>query len=69
MATDLSFVIWQEHLIGFNKGLDETPKRLLVKDQLTIIRLEKQAEEFLSAVFCRKGMSWCINDGVTRLYQ
>ncbi|XP_024860966.1 ligand-dependent corepressor isoform X2 [Kryptolebias marmoratus] len=45
----------KEHLIGLNKeGLDETPKRLLVKDQITIIRLEKQAQEFLSAVLCRK---------------
>ncbi|XP_072247104.1 uncharacterized protein [Leuresthes tenuis] len=45
----------KEHLIGLNKeGLEDTPKPLLVKDQITIIRLEKQAEEFLNAVLCRK---------------
>ncbi|XP_047458540.1 uncharacterized protein wu:fc17b08 isoform X1 [Mugil cephalus] len=45
----------KEHLIGLNKEeLDDTPKPLLVKDQLTISRLEKQAEEFLNAVLCKK---------------
>ncbi|CAG6017224.1 unnamed protein product [Menidia menidia] len=45
----------KEHIIGLNKeGLEDTPKPLLVKDQITIIRLEKQAEEFLSAVLRRK---------------
>ncbi|KAM4591451.1 uncharacterized protein PAE49_016477 isoform 2-T2 [Odontesthes bonariensis] len=45
----------KEHLIGLNKeGLEDTSKLLLVKDQITIIRLEKQAEEFLNAVLRRK---------------
>ncbi|XP_008277959.1 uncharacterized protein C10orf12-like isoform X1 [Stegastes partitus] len=45
----------KEHLIGLNKeGLEDTPKPLLLKDQITISRLEKQAEEFLNAVLCRK---------------
>ncbi|XP_042358658.1 ligand-dependent corepressor-like [Plectropomus leopardus] len=45
----------KEHLIGLsNEGLEDTPKPLLVKDQITISRLEKQAEEFLNAVLCRK---------------
>lgn len=51
-------VILQEHLIDLNnEGLQDTPKGLLVKDQSTINRLEKQAEEFLSAVLSRKGES------------
>ncbi|KAF1375747.1 hypothetical protein PFLUV_G00223400 [Perca fluviatilis] len=45
----------KEHLIGLsNGGLEDTPKPLLVKDQTTISKLEKQAEEFLNAVLCRK---------------
>ncbi|XP_029926452.1 titin isoform X2 [Myripristis murdjan] len=45
----------KEHLVGLsNQGLDNTPKPLLVKDQTKINRLEKQAEEFLNAVLCRK---------------
>ncbi|XP_033468572.1 ligand-dependent corepressor isoform X3 [Epinephelus lanceolatus] len=45
----------KEHLISLsNEGLEDTPKPLLVKDQTTISRLEKQAEEFLNAVLCRK---------------
>ncbi|KAM9345436.1 ligand-dependent nuclear receptor corepressor-like protein [Symphorus nematophorus] len=45
----------KEHLIGLSdEGLEDTPKPLLVKDQTTISRLEKQAEEFLNAVLCRK---------------
>ncbi|XP_041865582.1 ligand-dependent corepressor isoform X3 [Melanotaenia boesemani] len=45
----------KEHLIGLNKeGVEETPKPLLIKDQITISRLEKQAEEFLNAVLNRK---------------
>ncbi|XP_029376500.1 ligand-dependent corepressor isoform X2 [Echeneis naucrates] len=45
----------KEHLVGLsNKGLDDTYKPLLVKDQTTISRLEKQAEEFLNAVLSRK---------------
>ncbi|XP_071336754.1 ligand-dependent corepressor isoform X2 [Trachinotus anak] len=45
----------KEHLIGLsNEGLEDTHKPLLVKDQTTISRLEKQAEEFLNAVLCRK---------------
>ncbi|XP_078129999.1 uncharacterized protein LOC144532905 isoform X1 [Sander vitreus] len=45
----------KEHLIGLsNEGLEDTPKSLLVKDQTTISKLEKQAEEFLNAVLCRK---------------
>lgn len=53
-----SFVIWQEHLIGLSdEWLEDRPKSLSVKDQTTISRLEKQAEEFLNAVLCRKGES------------
>lgn len=60
-----SYVIWQEHLIGLsNEGLEDTPKPLLVKDQTTISRLEKQAEEFLNAVLSRKGESWFLDDYV-----
>ncbi|XP_076598533.1 ligand-dependent corepressor isoform X2 [Chaetodon auriga] len=45
----------KEHFIGLSdEGLEDTPKPLLVKDQTTISRLEKQAEEFLNAVLCRK---------------
>ncbi|KAM3606721.1 uncharacterized protein V6R79_021975 [Siganus canaliculatus] len=45
----------KEHLIGLNtEGLEDKPKPLLVKDQIAISRLEKQAEEFLNAVLCRK---------------
>ncbi|KAF7219972.1 titin homolog isoform X1 [Nothobranchius furzeri] len=45
----------KEHLIGLHKGgRDDTSKPLLVKDQLSVIRLEKQAEEFLHAVLSRK---------------
>ncbi|KAM6915947.1 ligand-dependent corepressor [Xenentodon cancila] len=45
----------KELLIGSSKGgVEDTPKPLLVKDQITIIRFEKQTEEFLSAVLCRK---------------
>ncbi|KAK2824280.1 hypothetical protein Q5P01_021455 [Channa striata] len=41
----------KEHLIGLsNEGLENTPRPL----QSTISRLEKQAEEFLSAVLSRK---------------
>lgn len=51
-------VIFQEHLNDLNnKGLEDTPKPFLVKDQSIISRLEKQAEEFLSAVLSRKGES------------
>ncbi|XP_030011810.1 proteoglycan 4 isoform X2 [Sphaeramia orbicularis] len=45
----------KEHLINLsNEGLEDTPKPLLVKDQTTLSRLERQAEEFLSAVLRRK---------------
>nr|XP_019948846.1 PREDICTED: ligand-dependent corepressor-like isoform X2 [Paralichthys olivaceus] len=45
----------KEHLIGLSKeGLEDISKPLLVKDQITINRLEKQAEEFLNAVLYRK---------------
>ncbi|XP_069548717.1 ligand-dependent corepressor-like isoform X2 [Brachyistius frenatus] len=45
----------KEHLIGLkDEGLEDTPKPLLVKDQITISRLETQAEEFLNAVLGRK---------------
>ncbi|KAM8738031.1 ligand-dependent corepressor isoform 2-T2 [Acanthopagrus schlegelii] len=45
----------KEHLIGLNdEGLENSPKPLLVKDQTTISRLERQAEEFLNAVLSRK---------------
>ncbi|XP_061601846.1 ligand-dependent corepressor-like isoform X4 [Cololabis saira] len=45
----------KERLIGSSKGgIEDTHRRLLVKDQITIIRFEKQTEEFLSAVLCRK---------------
>lgn len=59
------FTIWQEHLIGLSsEGLEDTPKPLLVKDQTTINRLEKQAEEFLNAVLSRKGEFWSLSGGV-----
>ncbi|XP_010780675.1 uncharacterized protein C10orf12 [Notothenia coriiceps] len=45
----------KEHLIGLtNEGIEDKPKPLLAKDQNTISRLEKQAEEFLHAVLGRK---------------
>ncbi|KAK2921891.1 mucin-2 isoform X1 [Channa argus] len=45
----------KEHLIDLgNEGLESTHRPLLIKDQSTISRLEKQAEEFLSAVLSRK---------------
>ncbi|XP_068578739.1 ligand-dependent corepressor isoform X2 [Cebidichthys violaceus] len=45
----------KEHLIGLNnEELEDVPKPLLVKDQTSISRLEKQAEEFLNAVLSRK---------------
>uniref|UniRef100_UPI0037E928BF ligand-dependent corepressor isoform X2 n=1 Tax=Semicossyphus pulcher TaxID=241346 RepID=UPI0037E928BF len=45
----------KEHLIGLsNEGLEDSPKPLQVRDQTTISRLEKQAEEFLHAVLSRK---------------
>lgn len=48
----------QEHLVGLsNQGLESGAKPLLVKDQIKINRLEKQAEEFLSAVLYKKGRS------------
>lgn len=65
-----SFAIWQEHLIGLSdEGLEDTPKPLLVKDQTTISRLEKQAEEFLNAVLCRKGESGCLINGAGLMHQ
>ncbi|CAL8300318.1 unnamed protein product [Merluccius merluccius] len=46
----------KEHLVGLsNQGLEDTPKPLLLNDQTKINRLERQAEEFLKAVLCRKG--------------
>lgn len=48
----------QEHLLGVNKSrLKGNAKPLLVKDQIAIGKLEKQTEDFLNAVFCRKGES------------
>ncbi|XP_034041646.1 uncharacterized protein wu:fc17b08 isoform X2 [Thalassophryne amazonica] len=45
----------KEHLLAFSKEvLEDTAKPLLVKDQTAITRLEKQTEDFLHAVFCRK---------------
>ncbi|XP_053292759.1 mediator of DNA damage checkpoint protein 1 isoform X1 [Pleuronectes platessa] len=45
----------KEHLIGLSKEeLEHTPKPLLGKDQTSVSRLEKQAEEFLNAVLYRK---------------
>ncbi|XP_060943437.1 ligand-dependent corepressor isoform X2 [Limanda limanda] len=45
----------KEHLIGLSKEeLEDTPKPLLAKDQTSVSRLEKQAEEFLNAVLYRK---------------
>ncbi|CAJ1067628.1 proteoglycan 4 isoform X1 [Xyrichtys novacula] len=45
----------KEHLIGLgHEGLEDTPKPLQIRDQTTISRLEKQAEEFLHAVLSRK---------------
>ncbi|XP_054654954.1 ligand-dependent corepressor isoform X2 [Dunckerocampus dactyliophorus] len=46
----------KEHLIGLSseESLQDPLKPLLVKDQTTISRLEKQAEEFLNAVLSNK---------------
>ncbi|XP_068423421.1 titin homolog [Clinocottus analis] len=45
----------KEHLIGLSdEELEDTAKPLLVKDQTSINKLEKQAEEFLNAVLSRK---------------
>ncbi|XP_072293451.1 uncharacterized protein [Eucyclogobius newberryi] len=45
----------KEHLSSLNSdGLEDPPKPLLVKDQTLLIKIERQAEEFLSAVFRRK---------------
>ncbi|XP_034537170.1 proteoglycan 4 isoform X1 [Notolabrus celidotus] len=45
----------KEHLIGLShEGLEDSPKPLQIKDQTTISRLERQAEEFLHAVLNRK---------------
>ncbi|XP_010887319.3 ligand-dependent corepressor isoform X2 [Esox lucius] len=45
----------KEHLVGLsNQGLGSGTKSLLVKDQTKVIRLEKQAEEFLNAVLYNK---------------
>ncbi|XP_020565258.1 ligand-dependent corepressor isoform X3 [Oryzias latipes] len=45
----------KEHLLGVNKSrLKGNAKPLLVKDQIAIGKLEKQTEDFLNAVFCRK---------------
>ncbi|XP_049592112.1 serine-rich adhesin for platelets isoform X1 [Syngnathus scovelli] len=45
----------KEHLIGLSSEESQDPlKPLVVKDQTTISKLEKQAEEFLNAVLCNK---------------
>ncbi|KAJ0005172.1 hypothetical protein NQD34_011386 [Periophthalmus magnuspinnatus] len=45
----------KEHFSSLNSdGLEDPPKPLLVKDQTLLIKLERQAEEFLSAVLRRK---------------
>ncbi|KAK7930851.1 hypothetical protein WMY93_007246 [Mugilogobius chulae] len=45
----------KEHLSSLSTdGLEDPPKPLLVKDQTLLIKLERQAEEFLSAVLRRK---------------
>ncbi|XP_077351431.1 uncharacterized protein LOC144001194 isoform X2 [Festucalex cinctus] len=45
----------KEHLIGLSSEESQDPlKPLMVKDQSSISKLEKQAEEFLSAVLCNK---------------
>ncbi|XP_077437534.1 uncharacterized protein LOC144061199 isoform X2 [Vanacampus margaritifer] len=45
----------KEHLIGLSSEESQDPlKPLVVKDQSTISKLEKQAEEFLNAVLCNK---------------
>ncbi|XP_061083416.1 microtubule-associated protein futsch [Conger conger] len=45
----------QEHLLGFNsQGLEGGEQSLCSQEQSKINKLEKQAEEFLNAVFCRK---------------
>ncbi|KAJ8250204.1 hypothetical protein COCON_G00221260 [Conger conger] len=45
----------QEHLLGFNsQDLEGGEQSLCSQEQSKINKLEKQAEEFLNAVFCRK---------------
>ncbi|KAM9327250.1 ligand-dependent corepressor [Gastrophryne carolinensis] len=45
----------KEHLAGFNKSVSETGHENLLKhEQSKIIRLERQAEEFINAVFYKK---------------
>ncbi|XP_053305917.1 ligand-dependent corepressor [Spea bombifrons] len=45
----------KEHLTGFRKPACEAgPENLLKQEQVKIIRLERQAEEFINAVFCKK---------------
>nr|XP_014351255.1 PREDICTED: ligand-dependent corepressor isoform X3 [Latimeria chalumnae] len=44
----------KEHLVGLNEPASEAGGALSRQEQAKIIRLEKQAEEFLNAVFYRK---------------
>lgn len=45
----------KEHLAGFNKSVSETgQENILKQEQAKIIRLERQAEEFINAVFYKK---------------
>ncbi|XP_068111526.1 ligand-dependent corepressor isoform X2 [Hyperolius riggenbachi] len=45
----------KEHLAGFNKSVSEPgQENLLKQEQAKIIRLERQAEEFINAVFYKK---------------
>lgn len=58
-------------MIGFSdEEFENSPKPVVVKDQTTISRLEKQAEEFLNAILCRKGQIACIcrNDRKNALF-
>ncbi|XP_069467691.1 ligand-dependent corepressor isoform X2 [Ambystoma mexicanum] len=44
----------KEHLVGLNEPVSEAGEKALRQEQAKIIRLEKQAEEFLHAIFYEK---------------
>ncbi|XP_075699139.1 ligand-dependent corepressor isoform X2 [Rhinoderma darwinii] len=44
----------KEHLAGFHKPINEPGQENLKQEQAKIIRLERQAEEFINAVFYKK---------------
>uniref|UniRef100_A0AAV2JK48 Ligand-dependent nuclear receptor corepressor-like protein n=1 Tax=Knipowitschia caucasica TaxID=637954 RepID=A0AAV2JK48_KNICA len=59
----------KEHLSSLNsEGLEDPLKPLLVKDQTLMIKLERQAEEFLSAVLRKKVVAREILQGMIRQF-